>query len=49
MAEEARYYAKDPVKRIFAGSSGAIADSIDAMSQLLVDPVYRCMVAAGEV
>jgi hypothetical protein len=49
MAEEARYYAKDPAKRIFTGASSAIAESIDAMAHRLVDPIYRRMAAAGGV
>jgi hypothetical protein len=49
MAEEARYYAKDPTKQIFAGATRTIGDSIDAMAHRLVGPVYRRMVAAGKV
>jgi hypothetical protein len=47
MAEEARYYAKDPAKRLFTGTKGVIADSIGAMAHRLVDPAYHHMIAAG--
>jgi hypothetical protein len=49
MAEEARYYAKDPAKRIFTGANSAIAESIDAMAHRLVDPIYHRMIAATGV
>jgi hypothetical protein len=41
MVEEARYYAKDPAKRVFAGKAGEIAEPIRDLARNLVDPVYE--------
>jgi hypothetical protein len=49
MAQEARYYAKDPVKRIFAGAAGAppaLPPSVIDLAQRLVDPVYARLLGA---
>jgi hypothetical protein len=41
MVDEARFYAKDPAKRIFTGNAGAIPEPIGALARELVDPVYQ--------
>ena len=41
MKEDARYYAKDPVKRVFAADAGAIPEAIRDLARSLVDPIYR--------
>jgi hypothetical protein len=46
MAEEARYSAKDPVRRVFAGSSGQIPEPIRDLARRLVDPSYGRLLAA---
>lgn len=44
MAEEARYYAKDPTRRVFAGEAGAargVQPAIRELAERLVEPAYR--------
>jgi hypothetical protein len=43
MAEEARYYAKDPARRVFvgaAGTAGAVSPAIRDLAARLVEPAY---------
>jgi hypothetical protein len=50
MAEEARYYAKDPVKRVFAGAAEgppALPPALVDLAQRLVDPIHARLLAAG--
>ena len=48
MADEARFYAKDPAKRVFVGNTGAIPESIRDLARELVGPVYDRLMARRE-
>jgi hypothetical protein len=48
MADEARFYAKDPAKRVFVGNTGAIPEPIRDLARELVGPVYDRLMARRE-